>query len=164
MKSIEKREAIAQALQARMVTLKEIRELLAQIDATQAAVLFEAMEAVTNADAKIADVEWLHVAEDAILANSNSVKREASRIVGNIAHRFPDELGTAIGRLLVNSSDPGTVVRWSSAYALAKIIVLPRHATSDLFERLTEIANDEANNGVKNQYLKALKKAAALRK
>jgi len=66
-------------------------------------------------------------------------------------------------KLLLNSKDAGTVVRWSSAYALSKFIVIPQYANSELFEKLTEICNGEEESGVKNQYTKALKKVSKVR-
>ncbi|OGO77460.1 MAG: hypothetical protein A2Y23_02190 [Clostridiales bacterium GWB2_37_7] len=159
-KAIEKRGIIIKSLKEKNIGIKEIKGLLNEIDEKKSAIIFEAMEAVTNSDAHIADIEWQHLAVENILSVSNRIKREASRIVGNIAHKFPNDLEKAIEKLLLNSKDPGTVVRWSSAYALAKIIVIPQYANGELFDRLTEICNHEEESGVKNQYVKALKKAA----
>jgi hypothetical protein len=162
-KAIEKRAVIIKALQERNITIKEIEGLLKEIDEKKAAIVFEAIEAVTNADAQIADIEWLNLAAENILSASDSIKREASRIVGNLSHKFPNELEKAIEKLLINSKDQGTVVRWSSAYALSKIIVIPHYANSKLFDTLTGICSHEEESGVKNQYVKALKKASKLR-
>lgn len=162
-KAIEKREIIVKALEEKNITIKEIEGILTETDEKESAIIFEAMEAITNSDAQIADIEWLNLAVENILSASNSIKREASRIVGNISHKFPDDLEKAIEKLLLNSKDAGTVVRWSSAYALSKIIVIPQYANSELFEKLTEICNREEESGVKNQYIKALKKASKVR-
>ncbi len=163
MKSTEKREIIIKALEEKSITIKELKVVLNETKEKKSSVIFEAMEAMTNSDAQIADIEWLNLAVENILSESNSIKREASRIVGNISHKFPDDLGEAIEKLLLNTKDEGTVVRWSSAYALSKIIVIPKYANSELFEKLTEICDCEEENGVKNQYVKALKKASKLR-
>jgi len=45
----------------------------------------------------------------------HKVKREASRVVGNIAHLFSDDLETAIHSLMENTKNDGTVIRWGSA-------------------------------------------------
>lgn len=162
-KAIEKREIIIKALGEKNITIKEIVDLLNATDEKKSAIIFEAIEAVTNSDAQVADIEWLHLAVDYILSASNSIKREASRIVGNISHRFPNDLEKAIEKLLLNSKDQGTVVRWASAYALSKIVIIPQYANSKLFDKLTEICNHEEESGVKNQYVKALKKASKVR-
>lgn len=133
-KAIEKRKFIIKALEEKNITIKEIEGILNETDEKKSAIIFEAIEAVTNSDTQIVDIEWLNFAVENILSASNSIKREASRIVGNISHKFPNDLEKAIEKLLLNSKDPGTVVRWSSAYALSKIIVIPQYANSELFE------------------------------
>lgn len=163
LKAIEKREIIIKALEEKNITIKEIAGLLNETDEKKSAIIFEAIEAVTSSNAQIAEIEWLRLAVEYILSPSNSIKREASRIVGNISHKFPNDLEKAIEKLLLNSKDQGTVVRWSSAYALSKIIVIPQYANSELFDKLTEICNHEDESGVKNQYVKALKKASRVR-
>ena len=135
-KAIEKREIIVKALEEKNITIKEIEGILNEIDEKKSAIIFEAIEAVTNSDAQIADIQWLNLAVENILSASNSIKREASRIVGNISHKFPNDLEKAIEKLLLNSKDAGTVVRWGSAYALSKIIVIPQYANSELFEKI----------------------------
>ena len=99
-----------------------------------------------------------------ISSDNNSVKREASRVVGNLAETFANDLDEAIAKLLANTSDDGTVVRWSAAYALGRIIMLPKYANSDLLEKVAKLADAEDENGIKNQYLAGLKKAAKLLK
>ena len=81
-----------------------------------------------------------------------------------MAAQYPDLLDDAIERLMKNTSDEGTVIRWAAAYALSRIIVLDRYAKSDLYDRLVAICDREEDNGVKNQYLKALNKAVRIRK
>ncbi|MEL7610394.1 MAG: hypothetical protein AAGU74_12955 [Bacillota bacterium] len=162
-KAIEKREIIINALEEKNITIREIEGLRHKTDRKKAAIIFGAIEAVTNLDAQIATVEWLHLAVEHILSASNSIKREAARIVGNLCHRFPDDLEKAIEGLLLNSKDQGTVVRWSSAYALSRIIVIPQYAKSRLFDTLAEICECEQDNGIKKQYEKALKKASKIR-
>ena len=68
----------------------------------------------------------------------------------------------AIGALLVNTKQEGTVVRWGSAYALSRIILLERFADSELVEKVRHIYEDEPESGVKNQYAKVLKKLKVL--
>ena len=128
----------------------------------QIATVLEAIEAVTGKKSAKPGAEYLKFAEGYILSENNSCKREASRIVGNMAHLYPDELGVAIEALLKNTSVSGTVVRWGSAYALARIIVLERYRNSDLVNTVRDIYEAEQENGVRNQYVKALKRIKAI--
>ncbi len=99
-----------------------IQALKGVLDDKKMALVLEAMEAVSNKNPAAANLEWLLFAQDFIMSEANSLNREASRIVGNIAHLFPDDLSVAIDHLLENTKETGTVVRWGSAYALARIV------------------------------------------
>jgi len=58
---------------------------------------------------------------------------------------------------LKNSSDKGTVIRWSAAFALGEIAKSNSNAQKTLLPKMKELVMKETNNGVKNVYLKALK-------
>jgi HEAT repeat protein len=162
LKPLEKRAALSAALRSGDITTDDVAALPGLTDKKLAAVL-EAMEEISRETPELSGKSWLRFAEARIDSPSNSVKREASRVVGNIAHLHAGELGGCIEKLLANTADEGTVVRWASAYALAKIVVIPQYANSALYGKLAEICGGENENGVKNQYLKALRKASKLR-
>ena len=71
---------------------------------------------------------------------------------------YPRDLDKPIKSLLNNANDNGTVVRWSAAYALSRIIILPEYANSKLYNQLVEICEKEEKNSIKNIYLKAFQK------
>ena len=162
-KSVEKRVKIAEAIQLKLVTIAEIQLLKNVVDDKKLALVLEAMEAVSNKNSEIADLGWLIFAQELVTSKSNNIKRESSRIIGNIAHMFPDNLKTAIQNLLENTKADGTVIRWGSAYALARIIQIPKYANSELYGILTDLCEQEQENGVKNQLLTGLKKAKKLK-
>lgn len=159
LKAIDKRKAIAQGICEGTITISQIEANTKIINPKKLPIVFEAIEAVTNSEPQKADIHWLNYATANILSEHNTIKREASRIVGNIAHCFPHDLDKSVGALLQNTTHESKVVRWGSAYAYAKIIVLPEYANSELFNQLTKICDEELENGVKNQYVKALKRA-----
>jgi hypothetical protein len=161
-KSTEKREQIAKAIIIGSITVKDLKTY--EFDEKKAGIVLEAMESISRDNLGVIDKEWLNYAESYISSSSNSLKREASRVVGNIAHLFPDSLDDAIKMLMDNTKNDGTVVRWGSAYALGRIILIPKYTNGKLFDVLTDLAERETENGVKNQYLGGLKKANKLRK
>ena len=161
-KSAQKREQICQALENTVITAREIRTYA--FDDSSVCTILEAMEAVSRSKPGIADIEWLNYAGERLSSMSNAVKREASRVVGNIAHLFSDEIGKLADVLIENTKNGGTVVRWGSAYALGRIVGIPEFANGQLFDVLAGLAERETENGVKNQYLNGLKKAKQLRK
>jgi hypothetical protein len=163
MKALEKRQEIVKAIQTQLITIKEIQASKTVLDDKKLALVLEAMEAVSSKTPEIANLDWLKFAQEHITSKSNSIKREASRIVGNIAHLFSNDLETAIQNLLENTKNEGTVIRWASAYALAKIIQIPQHANSGLYDILNGLCEQEQENGVKKQILNGLKKAKQLK-
>ena len=161
-KAIQKREQLSSAIENKIITVGEIKATVT--DDKGVGIILEAMEEVSRKNPEASDVEWLNYACAHILSDTNTVKREASRVVGNIACLFPDSLTETIHNLLKNTKDEGTVVRWGSAYALGRIILIPQYATSGLFDTLIDLAEQEAENGVRNQYLAGIKKAKRLQR
>ena len=161
-KATDKREQVAHALKTVNFTIKDIKDCA--LDDKSTGIVLEAMEAISRVQPEAADIEWLNYVGGYITAESNTLKREASRVVGNISHLFPDKIDGLIQDLIENTKNDGTVIRWGSAYALGQIIRIPKFANSNLFDVLTDLAEQETENGVKNQYLNGLKKAKQLRK
>ena len=162
-KPLEKRYEIAEAINMGVITINEIRSFQNVLDDKKMALVLEAMEAVTGKNPGAADLDWLIFLQDFITAESNNLKRESSRIIGNIAYLFPDDLETAIQKLFLNTKHEGTVIRWGSAYALGRIIPIPKYANGDLFNMVTDLYEKENDNGVQNQYFNGLKKARKTR-
>lgn len=161
-RKLEARKLIADSISDGSFSLTDFSGRAEQLNDKQTATFLEAIESVTGQKDSRLGVEYLKFVEKYILSDNNSCKREASRIVGNMAHLYPDELGVAIEALLKNTSVSGTVVRWGSAYALARIIVLERYRNSDLVNTVRDIYEAEQENGVRNQYAKALKRIKAI--
>jgi HEAT repeat protein len=88
---------------------------------------------------------------------SPRVKWESSRVVANMAPKFPQEAAGAIPMLLANTRDKGTVVRWSAAFALGEIMKHNDKERKSLLARVDAILKKEQNSGVRNVYLKAMK-------
>lgn len=164
LKGVKRRQAVVDLIVAGGCTFSDIQSLLPTLDERHAATILEAIEEITNKRLATLPADYMALAIGHIASPSNSCKREASRIVGNLAGQYPSLLDAAIPYLMDNTRHPGTVVRWSAAYALSRILVLPEYATGALYDDLAAIESHEEENGVKSQYTKALKKAAKLRK
>jgi xylose isomerase len=160
LKSIEKRKLIVSALLSEDLTIASLPPL----NDKQTGIVLEAMEEISQKEVAIIDESWLKFADNNVNSENNTLKREAARVTGNIAHKFPDKLENIIPKLLQNSENESTVIRWSSGYSLGRIVQIPKFANSDLFEMLSIIAENEQESGVKNQYLKGLKQAVKMRK
>lgn len=85
------------------------------------------------------------------------VKWESARVIGNLAVKYPEKAAYAIDKLMINTKDKGTVVRWATAFALGEIVKHNKNVQKELVKKIEDIVKKEQNNGVKNVYLKALK-------
>jgi len=85
------------------------------------------------------------------------VKWEAARVIANLSEKYPDKAAQAIDKLLINTKDKGTVVRWSTALAIGEIAKFNKNKQKSLVSIIENLVKKEQNNGVKNVYLKALK-------
>lgn len=85
------------------------------------------------------------------------VKWGCPESLGNLAKKYPDEVGKAIPKLFENLKDKSIVVRWCAAYALAEIAKYNSKKQKELVVKFQKLIETEKNNGVKNVYIKALK-------
>jgi len=160
-KPLEKRNAIADAIFNGIIKIQDLAAL--GIENKKLALVFEAIEELSSKHTDMTDLHWLRFAEKHLQSQDNNIKRETARIVGNIAHLFPNDLETIIPKLIENTNNESTVIRWSCAYALGRIVALPKYAKSKLYDQIIILAEKEQMNGNKNQYINGLKKANKLR-
>ena len=85
------------------------------------------------------------------------VKWGVPESIGNLAQKYPEKVENAIPKLLLNTKDESTVVRWCAAFALTEIAKYNSRKQKELVSEFNTIVKKEQNNGVKNVYLKALK-------
>lgn len=162
-KHIEKRKAIIEGIINGSFDFSAVSAACSLLPEKKISLLLEAIEEVSRSKAFFLEEDYLKLSESYILSSDPSCKREASRIVGNLAAAFPENLDHAIAALMQNANDDGTVIRWASAYALSRIIIIPQYARGPLFEQISNLYEKEQETGVKNQYRKALKKAEKIR-
>ncbi|MDU5334315.1 hypothetical protein [Enterococcus sp.] len=159
MKGIEKRKAIIELITTNELNVKDLAAESVDLDSKKQVILFEAVEAMTKENPRRFDSTIVDFMNAYLSNESNPIKRETSRIIGNVAVAYPDNLEESIVLLIQNTTNPGTVVRWGSAYALSRILLLPNYVNSSLYDTLKKLSDQEEENGVKKQYLNALKKA-----
>lgn len=126
--------------------------------AVDKATCIEAVEYATKKQPDIADENLLAYVTLALKDAEPRVKWESAKVIGNIARKFPVQLGKSINNLLENAQHTGTVVRWATAYALAEILKLKTENNKGLLPKIEAFCEKEEDNGVKKKYLDALKK------
>ncbi|KAF5039448.1 hypothetical protein DSECCO2_543790 [anaerobic digester metagenome] len=155
-----KTELLSRMLLEKTIGIEELIAFAGKAKDPVRATCMEALEFATKEKPEMANAECLHFAVSSLASKAPRVKWESARVIGNIAHRFPDQLDTAIVGLLANSEDSGTVVRWSAAFALGEIIKLKTKHNKDLIPAAEAIVMREEKNSIRKIYMAALKKVA----
>jgi HEAT repeat protein len=152
----DKTARLAESLKRGETTIRELVEFFATGSASERGTCMEAFEAITRDDPQSAEGVL-----DFVIARLGDkaprVKWEASRVIANSARARPKGVTAALPALLKNTRDEGTVVRWSTAFALTEIALHVPETRKQLRPVMTRLARDE-EGGVKKVYAQGLKK------
>lgn len=118
----------------------------------------EVVEYATKTKPQVCSADFFDFASESLAEKSPAVKREAARVIGNVAQAYPKKIESALTGLLNNSEHEGTVVRWAAAFAIGEIIKLKTPLNKDLIPVAEAICEREEKNSIQKIYLTALKK------
>lgn len=158
LKPKEKTEALSKWIIENPKEVNDLIEFASAAKDSVKATCIESLEYVSKSNASLATKSWLKFVTQTLKDKAPRVKWESARVIGNIAHLFPKDLEEAVTYLLVNSEHDGTVVRWSTAYALGEIIKLKLPLNKELVSAVESICAREEKNSIQKIYLQALKK------
>lgn len=154
----EKTETISRWLLDQSLPVDELIAFAEQQKDPARATCIEALEFATQQAPAIADEQVLAFVTQNLNAKAPRVKWESAKVIGNIAHLFPTQLEQAIENLLTNTTHEGTVVRWSAAFALGKILQLKTAHNTSLLPAIERICGQEEKGSIQKIYLAAIKK------
>lgn len=154
----EKTEQLGEALISGKLKVKDLIDFATVAKDSPKATCIEAMEFATRQQPSIATELILNFAVTNLRAKAPRVKWESAKVIGNISAQFPKKLDEAITHLLENTEHPGTVVRWSAAFALGEILKLNTKYNTDLLPAIEAIMQHEEKNSINKIYLAAIKK------
>jgi len=157
-KSKDKTEALSKWVLNNPERLNELIDFAITSKDPVKATCIEALEFATKIKPETASLFCLDFVSKTLTEIAPRVKWESAKVIGNIAHLYPDHLGEAIKNLLVNSEHEGTVVRWSAALALGQILKIKAPLNKELIPAIESICKREEKNSIKKIYLDALKK------
>lgn len=155
-KSKEQVTYLSTLIKKNIKLLDSLKESLANAKPPERGALMEALEYATQDNSTILK-NHLNEVVDYLNDKAPKVKWEAARVLANTAKEYPSDVAKGVEKLLINTKDAGTVVRWSAAFALGEIAKNNQKIQANLVKQINEILKTEKNNGVKNVYLKALK-------
>lgn len=159
LKTKAKVQAIAKAVLGEELSIDELIKTTSKLKDAEKGTCVEALELATRTQPEIADQKCLTFVLKCLEDEAPRVKWEAAKVIGTIAPLFPTKLAKAISGLLINTEDAGTVVRWSAAHALSKIMALKTKHNADLVPAIEAILKREEDNAIRKIYSAALKKA-----
>jgi len=125
------------------------------------ATLMAALEFASKTKPEIITDKVFFFAIESLQDDAPRVKWEAAKVISNSAHLFPEHLKKAVVYLLPNTEHEGTVVRWSAATALSKIIQVNGPVNKELIPAVQSILKWEQDRAITKIYQNALKKAQA---
>jgi hypothetical protein len=163
LKAKAKVEAISKAILNGKIKTDDLIKIASGLKDAGKGTCVESLEFATRIKPDIANQKCLTFAVKNLQDEAPRVKWESAKVIGNIAHLFKTKLDNAIGGLLINTEDPGTVVRWSAAQALSKILVLKTQHNTALIAAVEAILEREEDNAIKKIYLAGLKKVQHLK-
>lgn len=136
-----------------------IDELLAFADKQKdpaKATCIEAIEFATKENPNIADESVFNFVTETLTSKAPRVKWESAKVIGNVVHLFPEKLDKTLGLLIINTQHKGTVVRWSTAFALGEILKLKSIHNLQLLPKIEDICQKEEKNSIKKIYRNAI--------
>lgn len=155
----EKTEILGNLILESPSGLPDLIEFVAKAKDAARATCIEAIEYATSKEPAVAGRQCLDFVTGNLKEKAPRIKWESAKVIGNIAHLYPENLEEAVKQLLVNSEHSGTVVRWSAAFALGRIIKLNTPLNKELIPAAESICNREEKNSIRKIYLDALKKS-----
>lgn len=159
-KAKEKVTLITQLLMCGSLAIQQLIAIAQNANDINKATIIESMEYASRLKADVIDELAFGFAMENLASNAPRVKWESAKVITNTAHLFPKLLKKAIGNLLNNTEHIGTVVRWSAAGALSKVLLCKTDLNKELIPTIEAIEKREEDNAIKKIYQQALKKAA----
>ncbi len=155
----EKTETISNRILDGSLPVEELIAFAGKLKDPAKATCIEALEYATKQNPDIADEHVLIFVTNTLTAKAPRIKWESAKVIGNIAHLFPEKLEKPIVNLLANTESDGTVVRWSAAFALGEILKLKTKHNTDLLPAIETICGKEEKNSIRKIYSEAVKKS-----
>jgi hypothetical protein len=161
LKAKEKSMEIAALMLAHKVPMKAFLIAAKSLNEKGKATFLAALEYASGKQPDIVNDQLFLFSVAALQDEAPRVKWEAAKVIANSVHLFPKHLKKAVVKLLNNTEHEGTVVRWSAATALAKIIQINGHPHKELRSAVESILKWEKDRAIQKIYQKALKESGA---
>jgi HEAT repeat protein len=158
LKPKEKTEIISSKLSDKVITIDQLLDFATNAKDADKATCIEAIEYLSQKNPGMINEQAFRFVTQSLTGKAPRVKWESARVIGNTAFLFPENLDMAIQNLLFNTEHSGTVVRWSAAFALGRIVMLRLAINGTLVPAIESIIAREDKKSIRKIYQDALKK------
>ncbi|HYC40577.1 MAG TPA: hypothetical protein VEB63_08820 [Chitinophagaceae bacterium] len=159
LKAKNKTAQISQLLLDYTIRAHQLIPISADNKGKNKAILIESLEHASKTNPELIDSETFRFLIESLKDEVPRVKWESAKAISHTAHLYPKLLEKAVMNLLSNTAHSGTVVRWSAAGALSKILHCQTSINKKLVTAIENILKSEADNAIRKIYQKALKKS-----
>ena len=156
MKPKEKLTALVEAVTKKEISAKEFIEYFESASDVEKGTCADAMKHISKEKPELL-APYIDELIGYINYDTPRVKWGIPEAIGNLAQRYPKEVEKAIPKLLLNTKDKSTVIRWCAAYGLTEIAKNNNRTRKQLMPLFESMAEKEKNNGVRNVYVKAIR-------
>jgi hypothetical protein len=158
MKPKEKLDKLCKNLLENKITIQELMEFTENVKDPIKATCIESIEFASSKVPEIVNQKCFDFIVENLTSKAPRIKWECAKIIGNTAHLFKNKLENAVKHLLENASYEGTVVRWSAALALGKIMELKTKHNENILKEIPKLLKKEDKNNIKKMYEEAIRK------
>jgi hypothetical protein len=152
----EKLATLVEAVTQKKITAKEFIEYFKSASNMEKGTCADAMKHISKERPEIL-APYIDELIGYINCDVPRVKWGIPEAIGNLSKKYPKEVKRAIPKLIVNTKDKSTVIRWCAAYGLTEIAKNNVKSRKDLMTLFESMIKKESNNGVRNVYIKAIK-------
>lgn len=157
-KAKRKVSSISQLLIDGTLSIQQLIDVAKSENDINKGTIIESIEYVSKMRADIINEKGFEFVIGCLKSDAPRIKWESAKVIANTAHLYPKMLKKAVGNLWDNTEHSGTVVRWSAAGALSKIIQCKTELNKELLPAIKALIKREDDNAIINIYQKGLKK------
>jgi hypothetical protein len=159
-KPMEIQAKLVEAVIQKTVSIQDFIKYFESAPKVTKGICADVMEQVSKQDPHIL-APYISILIPYINYDLPKVKWGIPEAIGNMAKNYPEQVTAAIPDLLKNTTNEKintTVIKWCAAFALIEIAKYNLRARNQLIPAFNQLIQSEENNGVKNMYIKAMKK------
>jgi hypothetical protein len=156
MKPKEKLTALVEAVTQKKISASEFIEYFKSASDVEKGTCADAMKHISKGKPEIL-APYIDELIGYINCDIPRVKWGVPEAIGNLSQGYPKEVEKAIPKLLINTKDKSTVIRWCAAYGLTEIVKSNSRTRKELMPLFESMVKTENNNGVRNVYVKAIR-------